>query len=177
MTAAALPRLAPLRTVIVALGSALAGGLVALALLGLVPSGGAHHAQAHSPVFRGTGFSIAVPSGWTAQAISSGVVLRRGAGVVIVRRTGPVRGDLRVLARGLTAQLSRVIPGFHLVGARLGRVRAGGAFLYAFAGGGKAHGLALTRVGGTTYRIDSVVAAGAPATARQAGAAVASFGP
>jgi hypothetical protein len=96
-----------------------------------------------------------------------------------VRRTGPVQGDLRVVARDLTSELRRQIPGFRLVGARLGRVRAGGAFVYTFVRGtsGAAQSLALTKVGGVTYRIDTIVPGGAPDAARQAGAIVASFGP
>jgi hypothetical protein len=173
----ALPRLLP-RTFLVGLGSALAGGLLMLGVMGLV--GGGTHAGHSSPVFKGAGFSLTVPAGWAVQpgAGSAGAVLRRGDGLgtVIVRRTGPVRGDLRAMARDLTTRLAKAIPGFHLVSARLGRVRAGGAFLYTFAGGGKAQSLVLTRVGGVTYRIDSVVPAGAPDAARQAAAAVASFG-
>jgi hypothetical protein len=96
---------------------------------------------------------------------------------VIVRRTGALRGDLRAVARGLTAQLDARVPGFRPVSARLGSVRAGGAFLYTFVRGSSAQSLAVTRVGGATYRIDSIVPAGSADAARQAGAIAASFGP
>jgi hypothetical protein len=173
-----------------AAGSALAGGLAVLALIGLVRlAGGSEGATAASPVYTAPGhaFSIAVPHGWTALRGdqlarvpgSPAAVLRRsdGHGTVIVRRTGTLRGSLRTVARDLTARLGRRLPGFRLVGARLGRVRAGTAFLYTFVRPGAAQSLAVTKVRGATYRIDTVVPAGAPAAAREAGAAVGSFGP
>ena len=182
MIASALPRLLP-RSVLVALGAALAGGLAVLALLAAVRlfEGGSHAAGSQA-VFHGAGFSIGIPSGWrAARADGADVMLRRtdGHGVVIVHRTGPVQGDLRVVARDLTTELRRQIPGFRLVSARLGRVRAGGAFVYTFVRGtsGAAQSLALTKVGGVTYRIDSIVPGDAPDAAREAGAIVASFGP
>jgi hypothetical protein len=133
-------------------------------------------------------FSITAPRGWTAlhgDALTRvpgapAAVLRRadGQGVVIVRRIPALSGDLRDVARELTAELRRQVPGFRLVSARLGRVRAGGAFLYTFVrGSGAAQSLTVTKVGGVTYRIDTVVPAGAPDAAREAGAAVGSFGP
>ncbi len=105
-------------------------------------------------------------------------MLRRadGRGVVIVRRTGALSGDLRAVARGLTRGSRRRVPGFRLVSARLGSVRAGGAFLYTFVRG-RAPEPGGHKVGGATYRIDSVVPAGSADAARQAGAIAASFGP
>lgn len=181
MSALALPRLLP-RTLLVALGSALAGGLVVLAVIGAVRLFDSGDSAASTHVFHGAGFSIGVPAGWTAARPDGGdVMLRRadGHGVVIVRRTGPIQGDLRVVARDLTTELRRQIPGFHLVSARVGRVRAGGAFVYTFVRGtsGAAQSLALTRVDGVTYRLDTIVPGAAPDAARQAGAIVASFGP
>jgi hypothetical protein len=179
------------RTAAVALGSALAGALAVIALIGLVRllGGSGDAAPARTYTAPHNAFSIAIPTGWTALTGaelarvpgSPAAVLRRGdgRGLVIVRRTGPVRGDLRAVARSLTAELRARFPGFRLVGARLGRVRAGGAFLYTFVRGPKsvAQSLALTRVRGATYRIDTVVAGDAPDAARQAGAAIGSFGP
>jgi hypothetical protein len=180
--APALPR----RTGRVAVISALAGAVAVLAVIGAV-----HLAKGSSPAaaaaggFAGAGdsFRLAVPEGWTAvrgtDPGSPAAILRRpdGHGLVIVRRIPALSGDLRTVARSLTAQLRAELPGFRLVGARLGRVRAGGAFLYTFVRGGTAQSLAVTRVKGVTYRIDSMVAAGSPDAARQAGAVVASFGP
>jgi hypothetical protein len=126
---------------------------------------------------------VAVPKGWSAtrgtDPGSPAAILRRpdGHGLVIIRRTGALSGDLRTVASSLTEQLRAQLPGFRLVGARMGRVRAGGAFVYTFARGRTAQSLAVTRVKGVTYRIDSMVAAGSPDAARQAGAIVGSFGP
>jgi hypothetical protein len=168
---------APLRrNGLVAALAALAGALVVLAVVGAV------HLFAGAP---GSGdsaqpFSIAAPAGWSIARGPSTAVLRRGdgRGTVTVRRIPALSGDLRTVARELTAQLRRQIPGFRLVSARIGRVRAGGAFLYTFVrGNGTVQSLTVTKVGGATYRIDTVVPAGAPDAAREAGAAVGSFGP
>lgn len=185
-----LPRAAR-RTGLVAVASAVAGALALLALIGLVRLAGGSSDGGSTRAFTAPGhaFTIAVPEGWTALRGaelarvpgSPAAVLRRpdGRGVVIVRRTGAVTGDLGATARGLTAQLRNRFAGFRLVSARLGRVRAGGAFLYTFVRGksGTAQSLAITRVRDATYRIDSVVAGNAPDAARQAGAIVGSFGP
>jgi hypothetical protein len=177
-------------TAVVAVASALAGGLAILALIGLVHLlGGSNGKAAHTYTAPGHAFSIAVPEGWTAMPADQvarvpgrpAAVLRRadGRGLLVVRRTAAVHGDLRAAARILTADLSRRFAGFRLVSARLGRVRAGGAFLYTFVRGarGIVQSLALTRIGGPTYRIDSVVPGDAPDVARQTGAIVGSFGP
>lgn len=195
MTTHALPHRAPFqaarRTALVALGSALAGGLAILALIGLVnlAGGSGDSPPAHTYTAPGHAFSIAVPSGWRTLSgaelarVQGGAaaVLRRsdGRGVVVVRRTAAVRGDLRAVAVALTADLRSRFAGFRLVSARLVRVRAGGAFLYTFVRGasGTAQSLAITRVRGITYRIDSVVRGDSPDAARDAGAIVASFGP
>ena len=158
------------RSVLVALGAALAGGLVALALIGLVRlDGAAGHAD----------FSISVPHGWKATRTSGAAILRSGDGraTVIVRRSGELHGSLRTVARGITARLANRLPGFRLLGARLGRVRAGAAFVYTFARPGAAQSLTVTKVAGATYRIDTVVRPGSPGAAREAAAAVSSFGP
>jgi hypothetical protein len=179
------------RTALVALGSALAGGLAVLALIGLahLAGGSGDRAAAHTYTAPGHAFSIAVPRGWRSFSGAelarvpggAAAVLRRadGRGVVVVRRTAPVRGDLRAVAVALTADLRARFPGFRLVSARLGRIRAGGAFLYTFVRGtnGAAQSLAITRVGGVTYRIDSVVRGDSQDTAREAGVIVGSFGP
>jgi hypothetical protein len=178
-------------TALVALGSALAGGLAILALIGLVrlAGGSGERAAAHAYTAPGHAFSIAVPGGWSALSGAdlarvpggAAALLRRadGRGIVVVRRSAPVRGDLRAVAVALTSDLSRRFAGFRLVSARLGRVRAGGAFLYTFVRGprGAAQSLAITRVRGVTYRIDSVVRGDSPDAAREAGAIVGSFGP
>jgi hypothetical protein len=186
------PRQAARRTGAVAVVSALAGALAVLAVLtvvGLMSGSGSGSGAAAPGVYTAAGhaFTIGVPAGWSALhgaelarvPGSPAAVLRRadGRGVVIVRRTGAVTGDLRWIARRLTAQLGRRLPGFRLVGARIGRVRAGDAFLYTFVRRGVAQSLAVTTVRGATYRIDTVVPAGSPDAARQAGAAVSSFGP
>jgi hypothetical protein len=182
----------PRSTGLVALASALAGAVVILAVVGAVHMfGGSSASRAsaapHSFSAADSSFQVAVPRGWTAvrgDALahtpgSPAAVLRRpdGRGVVIVRRMAAVGGDLRTVARSLTAQLQATLPGFRLLGARLGRVRAGSAFLYTFVRGRSAQSLAVTRVKGVTYRIDSIVPAGSPDVAREAGAIVGSFGP
>ena len=158
------------RTMLVALGAALAGGLVALALIGLVRLDGA---QGHPD------FSISVPHGWKARRTAHAAILRSPdrRATVIVRRSAELHGNLRAVARGLTARLAARVHGFRLVGARVARVRAGAAFVYTFARPGAAQSLTVTKVGGATYRIDTVVAPGSPQTAREAAAAVTSFGP
>jgi hypothetical protein len=166
--------------------SALAGALVVLAAVGALHllGGGASPGAGASE----RPFSITAPRGWTALRGAAvervpgtpAAVLRRadGRGAVIVRRIPALSGDLRDVARGLTARLRSQVPGFRLVSARIGRVRAGGAFLYTFVrGGGAVQSLAVTKVHGATYRIDTIVPAGAPDAAREAGAAVGSFGP
>jgi hypothetical protein len=133
---------------------------------------------AQAPVYKTADFSIAVPRGWKAVGGPT-TVLRRGDGsaTVIVRRTGALRGSLRTIARELTMRLSARLPGFRLVAARVGHIRAGAAFLYTFVRRGAAQTLTVANVRGTTYRIDTVVRAGSPDAAREAGAAVGSFGP
>jgi hypothetical protein len=182
---------APLRrgTGFVAALSALAGAIVVLAAIGAVHLfGGAGGAPSHARSTPDRPFSITAPRGWTALRTDAHArvpaapvaFLRRddGRGTVIVRRIPALSGDLRSVARDLTAQLRVQIPGFRLVGARIGRVRAGAAFLYTFArGNGAAQSLTVTKVHGATYRIDTVVPAGAPDAAREAGAVVSSFGP
>ncbi|MEA2431966.1 MAG: hypothetical protein QOI19_2439 [Thermoleophilaceae bacterium] len=174
MSAHALARPFP-RTLLVALASALAGGLAILALTGLVRLG---DGSAPSPVYKTKDFSITVPRGWTTHGGAT-TVLRKGDGraTVVVRRTGKLHGSLRTIARDLTARLSARVPGFRLVGARVGHVRAGAAFVYTFVRSGAAQSLTIANVRGATYRIDTVVRAGSPDAAREAGAAVGSFGP
>jgi hypothetical protein len=172
VTSLALGRPFP-RTLLVALGSALAGGLAILALIALVRID--DPARTQSPVYKTADFSIAVPRGWKA----AGGVLRSADGhaTVIVRRTGNLRGNLRTIARDLTIRLSARVTGFRLLGARVGHVRAGAAFVYTFVRRGAAQTLTVTSVRGATYRIDTVVGAGSPDAAREAGTAVGSFGP
>jgi hypothetical protein len=191
VTSHALTRGTDRRTATVALRSALAGSVAILALIGFVKllGGSGDEAPARTFTAQHHAFSIAIPAGWTALSGAElarapgapAAVLRRGdgRGLVIVRRTGGMRGDLRTVASSLTARLRARFPGFRLAGARLGRVRAGGAFLYTFVRGPKSvvQSLALTRVRGVTFRIDTVVAGDAPDAARQAGAAIGSFGP
>jgi hypothetical protein len=179
---------------VVAAASAAFGAMLVLALVGATHLAGgtsaSHGGWGGARVYTAPGhaFSIAVPAGWSAlsgDALmrvpgSPAAVLRRsdGQGAVIVRRIPAIAGDLRTVARQLTVELKRRVPGFRLVSARLGHVRAGGAFLYTFVrGNGAAQSLSVTTVRGATYRIDSIVAAGLPDAARQAGAAVGSFGP
>ena len=168
MTTHALARPFP-RSLLVALASALAGGLAALALLALVHTGPAHVDAT---------FSIAVPHGWKLTRGPAAAVLRSGDGraTVIVRRTGELHGSLRTVARDLTARLASRMPGFRLIGARVAPLRAGAAFVYTFARPGAAQSLTVAKLGGATYRIDTVVRAGSPAAAAQAAAAVSSFG-
>lgn len=189
MSSLALGRPLP-RTLLIVIGSALAGGLVMLAVIGLVRSAGgsdrdAASARVYSPP--GHAFSIGVPRGWTALDDdrlarvpgSPAAVLRRsdGRGTVIVQRTGDLRGNPGQVGRELTAELTRRMPGFRPIGARVGRIRAGNAFLYTFVHGGTAQSLTVANVHGVTYRIDTVVPAGAAGAAREAGATVGSFGP
>lgn len=158
------------RSILTAVGAALAGGLVALALIGLVRLDGA---QGHAD------FTITVPHGWKATRTAHAAILRSadGRATVIVRRSGELRGSLRTVARDLTSSLASRVRGFRLIGARVARVRAGAAFVYTFARRGAAQSLTVTKVAGATYRIDTVVRPGSPQTAREAAAAVSSFGP
>jgi hypothetical protein len=94
-----------------------------------------------------------------------------------VRRSGALHGSLRTIARDLTGRLATRLHGFQLLGARVGRIRAGAAFVYTFARAGAAQSLTVTKVAGATYRIDTVVRPGSPGAAREAAAAVSSFGP
>jgi hypothetical protein len=181
------------RSGVVAAVSALAGALLVLAFVGAVNLvGGGSSAATHGDARVFTAphdeFAIAVPRGWSAlhgDALahapgSPAAVLRADGGraSVVVRRIPPLTGDLRTVARELTAQLRARVPGFKLVSARLGRTRAGGAFLYTFVrGDGAVQSLTVTKVHGATYRIDSVVPANAPEAARAAGAAAGSLGP
>jgi hypothetical protein len=161
------------RTLLTALGSALAGGLAILALIALLPAG---HAAAHHSVYQTPEFSISVPHGW--KVVGDGVIGRDDrSGAVIVRRTGKLHGPLRTIARDLTTRLSARVPGFRLVSARVGHVRAGAAFVYTFVRGGAVQSITVATVRGATYRIDTVVRSGSPDAAREAGAAVGSFGP
>jgi hypothetical protein len=172
VSAHALARSFP-RTLLVALGSALAGGLAILALIALLPAG---QSAAHNPVYQTPEFSISVPQGW--KVVGDGVLGRDDrSAAVIVRRTGKLHGGLRTIARDLTARLSARVPGFRLVGARVGHERAGAAFVYTFVRTGGVQSLTVANVRGATYRIDTVVRAGSPGAAREAGAAVGSFGP
>lgn len=172
MSAHALARPFP-RTLLVALASALAGGLAIIALTQLLPIGGA---AAQGPVYRTPEFSIAVPHGWG--VVGDGVLGRDDhSGAVIVRRVGKLHGSPRTIARDLTARLGARVPGFRLVGARVGHVRAGAAFVYTFTRPGAAQSLTIATVRGATYRLDTVVRASSPDAAREAGAVVGSFGP
>jgi hypothetical protein len=168
VTTHALARPLP-RSLLVAIASALAGGLAALALIALLQTAPAHDDAT---------FSLAVPHGWKLTRGPAAAVLRSpdGRATVIVRRTGELQGSLRTVARGLTARLSSRLPGFRLVGARVGRVRAGAAFVYTFARPGAAQSLTVAKIRGATYRIDTVVRAGSPGAAGAAAAAVSSFG-
>jgi hypothetical protein len=174
VSALALARPFP-RTLLVALGSALAGGLAMIAFTALLR---ADHGSTAGPVYKAKDFSITVPHGWTTHGGAT-TVLRTGDGsaTVVVRRTGRLHGSLRTIARDLTTRLGATVPGFRLVGARVGHVRAGAAFVYTFVRSGAAQSLTVTNVRGATYRIDTVVRAGSPGAARQAGAVVGSFGP
>jgi hypothetical protein len=179
------------RTAIVAAASALGGALAILALIVVVNLAGGSGAAPATPTYTAPGhaFSVAVPAGWSALDAarlgrapgSPAAALRRadGRGIVVVRRIAPLKGDLRTVARALTTDLRARVAGFRLVSARLGRVRAGGAFLYTFVRGaqGTVQSLAITRVHGMTYRIDSLVRGDSADVARQAGAIVGSFGP
>jgi hypothetical protein len=172
---------APLRrSGVVAAVAALFGALLVLAAAGAVHLFAGTPAPFAEPSASAEPFSISAPSGWSIVRGSSGTVLRRsdGRATVVVRRTPPLAGDLRTVARELTARLERQVPGFRLVSARLGHVRAGGAFIYTFVRGTRAaQTLTVTKVNGRTYRIDSIVAADSPDAAREAGAAIGSFGP
>lgn len=180
-------------TAAVATVCALGAALTLLAVIGIVnlvaggpgaghgKAGTAYSAPSHA-------FELTLPHGWRALSGAQlervpgnpAAVIRRsdGRGLVIVRRIPAVHGDLRAVASHLTVQLRRRVAGFRLVSARLGHVRAGGAFLYTFVrGGGSAvQSLAITTVRGATYRVDSIVPAREAGAARDAGAIVRSFG-
>ena len=170
-------------------GCAFAGAVALLFVIGIVNLFAGGNGAAHSTYSAPNhAFELTLPHGWSALSGAQlqrvpgdpAAVIRRsdGRGLVIVRRIPAVHGDLRAVASHLTAQLRRRVPGFRLVSARLGHVRAGGAFLYTFVrGGGKVvQSLAITTVRGATYRVDSIVPAREAGAARDAGAIVRSFG-
>ena len=170
--------------------SALAGAAVSLALLALVHQGDGHRtgtpAAYRAP---GNAFRIDVPAGWSAlgprEPVATGskpvAVLRRDdrSGMVIIRRTSPVKATGAELSRTLGRRLRRRFSGFRAVSANLRPIRGGRAFVYTFVRdpAGTVQSIALVSVRGRAYAIDSVVRADAPGAARQAGAIVASFGP
>ena len=176
MTALALTRPRRLTGIAVAL-SLVAGALVSFAISTALRSGGDPIAPA-SRTAANDAFTLAVPSGW--KALSDNVVRSAdGRGVVIVRPASPVRTTGRALVQELTTRLHARFPGFHAVGARFANIRAGRAFVYTFVRDPShtAQTIAFTTARGRAYEIDAVVKAGSPATARDAAAIIASFGP
>jgi hypothetical protein len=163
------------------LASPILGLLVSFAAFSLLGSG-----QAAAP---SAPFTVAVPHGWralSARELASvpghpAAVIRRstGAGVVVVRRSTAVNATVPVLVRELGTRLRARYPGFHVVGTRVTTVRAGRAFVYTFVRdpARTAQTIAFVTSGGKAYELDAVVPGKAPATARDAAAIVASFGP
>ena len=105
---------------------------------------------------------------------------RPGHGVVIVT-TGPAPKDqsLMKLTSGLTNQLRKRFPDFRFVSARVQQLRGGSAYLFTFVRTkrGTAQSIALVRLGGVSYTIDTVTKAGDTAAASEAAGIVRSFGP
>jgi hypothetical protein len=173
----------------IALLSALAGAAVAAGLLvGLGGDTTSRHKGATE--LRGPGFALAYPAGWKPEtsaklAAVKGhpvALVRRGdgKGVVVVRRKAAPRDQsLRALTRDLTKGLQRRFPDFRFVSARVSRVRGGTAYLYTFVRTARktAQSIALVKVGGTTYTLDAVAAAGDARGAQEVAAIVRSFGP
>jgi hypothetical protein len=171
---------APRTTWIAVALSMVAGALVSLAVMGLTGSGDAptRHAGADAP------FTLHAPAGWThvATAPSGALAVLRsadGRATVVVRPAAAVTATGPQLARSLGEQLRRRFSGFRPVSARFATVRGGRAFVYTFvrAPRGTVQTLALTSIGGKSYAIDAVAPGDAAQLARQAGQAVASFGP
>jgi hypothetical protein len=177
-----------LTTLAVAL-SAIAGALASLAVMSLVSPAGHAGSAASSHTAPGRAFTVSVPAGWRALSSSElaaiparpAAVLRRGDGhgLVVIRRTAPVRATGARLVHDLGSRLRNRFPGFRVVNARFTRVRGGRAFVYTFERDPSrtAQTVALASVNGKAYEIDAVVPSGAPGAARDAGAIVASFGP
>jgi hypothetical protein len=178
------PRLA---AVAIAL-SAIAGVLASLAVMSLV-SPAAHSGAAASHGAAGHAFRVSVPAGWHALSSSElaaipahpAAALRHsgGRGLVVIRRTAPVRATGARLVHDLGTRLRGRFPGFRVVNARFTQVRGGRAFIYTFERDPSrtAQTVALAGVHGRAYEIDAVVPGGAAGAARDAGAIVASFGP
>ena len=170
--------------------SALAGAAIALALLGLGRAGEQPGTAAPS-AYRapGEGFSVDVPAGWHAlgatelAAVRSKpvAVLRRDdrRGMVVIRRTAPLKATGAELSRTLGRRLRRRFSGFQPLRTSLRPIRGGRAFVYTFVRdpASTVQSVALVSAAGRAYAIDTVVPAGADDAARGAGAIVASFGP
>ena len=165
--------------------AALVGAAIAVAVVLSVtgPSGGS---APTSEAFRGKGFALAAPKGWTAAsneklADKPALMLERpGRGVVIVK-TGPAPEDqsLEKLTSGLSSRLEKRFPDFRFVSARVQQLRGGPAYLFTFVRTkqGTAQSIALVRLGGVSYTIDTVTKSGDTATASEAAGIVRSFGP
>ena len=105
---------------------------------------------------------------------------RPGRGVVIVK-TGPAPEDqsLKQLTSGLMSRLKQRFPDFRFVSGRVQRLRGGPAYLFTFVRTkqGTAQSIALIRLGGVFYTIDTVTKSGETAAASEAAGIVRSFGP
>jgi hypothetical protein len=138
--------------------------------------------------FRGKGFALAAPAGWaSASALTAKLsdkpalmLERRGHGVVVVK-TGPAPEDqsLKQLTAGLTSRLEKRFRDFRFVSARVQQLRGGPAYLFTFVRTeqGTAQSIALMRLGGVSYTIDTITRPGDTAAASETAGIVRSFGP
>jgi hypothetical protein len=165
--------------------AALVGAAIAVAVV-LSVTGGSGGSAPTREAFRGNGFALAAPKGWTSASTEKladrpALMLERpGRGVVIVK-TGPAPKDqsLTKLTSGLTGQLRKRFPDFRFVSARVQQLRGGPAFLFTFVRTkqGTAQSVALIKLGGVSYTLDTVTKSGDTAAASEAAGIVRSFGP
>jgi hypothetical protein len=180
----------PRLTAVAVVLSALVGLVAALALSSLTaPADDANLAARVAAAAPSSAFTVAVPVGWHALSPAElaatpgrpAAVIRSAdhKGVVLIRRAAPVSATTPRLIHDLGTRLRARFPGFRVVSARIARVRGGRAFVYTFTRdpAHTAQTVVLAAAGGKAYEIDAMVPAGAAATARDAGAIVASFGP
>lgn len=179
MSGLTLPR--PARVPLAAVLSAVAGLLVSVAVMSALPGPAAKVVEAKA-------FHFAVPPGWheasptdlAAMPSRPAAALRSadGKAVVTVRRIAPIHATGAQLVSALGTRLRKRFGGFRPVSARFANLRGGRAFVYTFERDPQrtAQTVAFTSAGDATYEIDAVVPGKAHAAARDAAAAIASFG-
>jgi hypothetical protein len=106
-------------------------------------------------------------------------VLRRDdrKGMIVVRREKPFAAKLSAFARDLRRELSKRLPDFRPVSARLVRVEAGNSFFYSYVRErrGTVHTIVVVPAGSRSYVLNSVSHPGADDAAREIGEIITSF--